>query len=163
MKQIGKKSHILFQLIENDRSKDILSLNLYLGNRLISKEPIFIPTYVFAFQNLVDNVKEERFKNIKFEELSSEQVFKVLSEERNSDEPQFFRHLLQLDETIDQYTIFTFQKNKLIKFVWVCRDENNSEHQLNKIYSVQFQANELVSTVISLIEYLSPTKRSRYD
>lgn len=84
-------------------------------------------------------------------------MYKTLLKERDSDEPQFFRHLFQLDETIDQYTIFGFQANEMTRFVWTCWDENNcnSEHELNEVYSVELPTKELISTVDELTERLN--------
>jgi len=153
---IGNKNHVSFEFRENNSSKELLNLHFYLGSKLISDESIYLPTYILSLQNLLDNLRKEQFENTKFEELPSEQCFKMLLKERDSDKPQFFKHLFQLDETIDQYTIFIFQRNETVRFVWICWDENNcnSDHELNMIYTVQFQIKELISTVNKLMKKL---------
>ena len=155
--KVGNKNHISFELIGDNLPQQQLNLNFYLGNKMISNESVYVPTYILSLQNLIDDIKYERFTNIKFEGTSVEEDFKILLKERDLDETQFFKHLFLLDETIDQYTIFVFQINELIRFVWTCNDEHNCnyDHELNKIYSVQFLAKELISTVNGLINRLN--------
>lgn len=156
MIKIGNKNYISFEFAGNNSPNELLDLNFYLGNKLISDEPIYQPTYILSLQNLLDSLTKKQFENLKFEKLSSEQSFVTLMKERDSDETQFFEHLFQLDETIDQYTIFIFQMNEIIRFVWTCWDENrcNSDHELNMIYTVQFQIEELISIVNEFLKKL---------
>lgn len=155
--KVGDRNHISFESKGNNLQQSLTNLNFYLGNKMISNESVYLPTYILSFQNLIYDIKKERFKNIKFERISVEKGFKILLKERNSDETQFFKHLFQLDETIDQYTIFVFQIDELIRFVWNCNVEHNcnSDHELHKIYSVEFLARELISTVNLLIDSLN--------
>jgi hypothetical protein len=150
--KIGNKNHISFELMGNNSPNELFNLNFYLGSKLISNESVYMPTYILSFQNVLDDIAKEQFKNIKFTGLSPEQAFVKVLKERDSDEPQFFRHLLQLDETIDQYTIFIFQMNEMIRFVWTCWDKNNCnpEHELNMVYAIQFPTEELILAVNTL-------------
>ena len=126
--KIGNKNHISFKLSENNSSDQLSNLSFYLGGKLISNELIYIPTYISLLEIFVDDIENERLKNIKFEDLTSKQVFKTLFEEKDSNEPQFFKHLLRIDETIDQYNIFVFQTNETTRFVWACLDYLMSFH-----------------------------------
>ncbi len=155
--QVGDKNHISFELTGDNPTQELLNLNFYLGNKLISNEPVYVPSYTLSLQNLIDDIKRDGFTNKKFKGISVEEDFKILLKERDSDEAQFFKHLFRLDETIDQYTIFVFQTSELIRFVWTCNVEHrcNHDHELHKIYSVQFLAKELISTVNVLIDSLN--------
>lgn len=151
--QFGNKKHIAFELDKHHSSKEMFNLTFYLGGKLISNEVIYAPTYISCLQKLIINFKNNFFYNKKFQGLSYEQIHKTLFEERNSNETQFFKHLLQLDETIDQYNMFIIQNNELVKFIWTCWDKSNCnlDHELNKIYFVEFQIKELLSTLKKLI------------
>lgn len=149
--KIGNKESILFVL--DKKQKNIRGLQFYLGDKLISDENIFIPTYIAVFERFLKSIIAEQFRNVSMEFLLPEQRFKKLNKERDSNEDQFFKHLLHLDETIDQYGIFIFQFNNLINFSWNCWDKHNcnSDHELNKIYTVSITSDELISTINELI------------
>lgn len=154
--KVGDKNHISFEFPGDSPTQQLLDLNFYLGNKLISNEPAYVPSYILSLQNLIDDINRDGFTNKKFKGISIEEDFKILLKERNSDEAQFFKHLFRLDETIDQYTIFVFQTSELIRFVWTCNFEHrcNHDHELHKIYSVQFPTKELISTVNMLLDSL---------
>ena len=152
---------MLFEFEGVIQSKELSKLHFYLGGKLISNESTYLPTYNSKFQNFYQAITEEQFKNSNFEDLSPEISYKKIIEERDTNEDQFFRHLFKLDETIDQYTILVLQKRNTTEITWTCWDKNNcnSEHILNKIYSVQFPTLELMTTVNHLLEYLNKTTR----
>lgn len=156
-KIIGNKKTISFELTESNSPVEVLNLNFYLGNKLISNESIYLLTYISSVQNLLDDIIKKRFENVEFDNLSSKQRFRVLFKERDSNEQQFFKHLFQFDETIDQYTIFGFQTNDMVRFVWTCWDKNNcnAEHELHEINSIEFHIKELILTLNTLIEILN--------
>jgi len=144
---IGDKKQILFELNELDSSNELRNLNFFLGGILISNESAYIPTYLASLERFIELLTKAHFANATMDELTAEQRSDKLINERESDEPQFFRHLFQLDETINQYTIFVFQSNQSTDFVWFCWDEHNcnSEHELNQIYSTRISTVELTS------------------
>ncbi|GAB3650690.1 hypothetical protein GCM10028791_18310 [Echinicola sediminis] len=153
--KIGDRHHIQFELVlTKDKPTNKLSkINFYLGKKLISNEAVYVPTYILRFQNLLNKLNSEQFKDIKFDKLSHEQAYGLLMKERECEEPRFFRHLFQLDETIDQYTIFIFQTDLLIRFVWSCwdRDNCNADHELDVVNAVQFPIEKVILTVKKLI------------
>jgi hypothetical protein len=94
------------------------------------------------------------------DELTPEQRFEKLSNEQDSAESQFFKHLFKLDETIDQYNILVFQSNESTDFIWTYWNEDNcnSEHELNQIYSVCIPTVELISWLYKLTDQLKKRK-----
>ncbi len=113
----GNKNHIAFEIKDENLSKDLWDLNFYLGGKLISNEAVYIPTYLPMFEKFSNQLSRKQSENLKFESLSSNQRFNTLMKERDSNENQFFKHLLQIDETIDQYIVFVFQIGSETTFV----------------------------------------------
>lgn len=152
--KIGNTNHIAFEIIEDHVSEDLCNLNFYLGGKLISNEDVYIPTYLAMINEFSNQLSNKQFENVKLENSSSLERFNTLIKERDANENQFFKHLLKLDETIDQYTIFVFQNGLETSIVWTCWNEQNcnSDHQLNEIYSVRFLTHELISTINQLTE-----------
>lgn len=152
--KIGNRNHIAFETTEENLSTDICNLNFYLGGKLISNEDVYVSTYLPRLNEFSNQLSNKQFENVKLEHSSSIERFNTLIKERNSNENQFFKHLLKLDETIDQYKIFVFQTGVETSLVWTCWDEQhcNSDHKLNEIYSVRFSTHELTSTIHQLTE-----------
>ncbi|MCE7993617.1 MAG: hypothetical protein HEP71_16655 [Roseivirga sp.] len=153
---IGNKQYISFEFKKTSSPQEISTINFHLGGKLISGESTYLPTYVVQIENFNQSVVDGRFSNPKLTKLTLEECFNKLVRERNSDEDQYFDHLLLLDETIDKYYIFAFQSNKSISFAWSCWDEHNcnDHHQLNQIYSVQIPTAELNSVLTQLCKEL---------
>ena len=160
--KIGNKKSILFVL--DNKIQKLQGLKFYLGGRLISDENIYIPTYISVFERFLKSIIAEQFQNVTMENLQPEERFKKLIKERDSNEDQFFKHLLHLDETIDQYSIFIFQSNNLTDFTWSCWDKNNcnSNHELNKVYSLSIPIEEVISTINKLILQLKENSAISY-
>ncbi len=152
--KIGNKNNIAFEIIDENLSKDLWNLNFYLGGKLISNEAVYVPTYHTMFEKFSNQLSKKQFENSKFDRSTLKQQFNTLIKKRDSNENQFFKHLLQIDETIDQYTIFAFQTEVETSLIWICWDEQNcnSDHMVNKIYSVSFLTEELISTINKLTE-----------
>ncbi len=148
---IGNKNHFSFELEEMSQPNELLDFSFYLGNKLISNEPVYVQSYLASIQDFIDNVHKEYFKS-----SSPEINYTSLFKKWNLQENEYSKHLFYLDETIDQYSIFIFQTNEVIRFVWICWDENNCnlDHELNKIYTVHFSIQELITTVNKLIDKL---------
>ena len=155
--KIGNKNHIAFEIKDENLSEDLWDLNFYLGGKLISNEAVYIPTYLSILGKFSNQLLRKQFENLECESLSSNQRFNKLMKERDYNENQFFKHLLQIDETIDQYMIFVFQIGSETTFIWNCWDKHNcnSEHELKQIYSVKFLTEELLSTINQLIEKIN--------
>lgn len=155
--KIGTKNHIGFEITNENLSTNLWSLNFYLGGKLISNEAVYIPTYLQMFEELSHQLINRRFEKLKFERFSPNQMYNTLIKERDSNETQFFNHLPQIDETIDQYTIFVFQNKSETTFAWNCWDQHNcnSQHRINEVYSVQILTEEVVSTVNQLTEKIT--------
>jgi len=153
---IGNKKHISFELDVSDKLQELSNLYFYLGNRLISNESVYTTTYIASFENFIKLLEKEQFQNGQMENLNTEQRFKKLVQERDSDEFQYLKHQFLLDESIDQYTIFVFQSKESTDIVWSCWDEYNcnSEHELKQIYSASIPTEELSVTVNKLTEEL---------
>jgi hypothetical protein len=151
--KIGDKKHIAFEIIDKNPTGDLWHINFYLGGKLISNEAVYIPTYILELERLSNQLLERKFENLKFDGISHANCFNTLIKERDHKEDQFFNHLLQIDETIDQYIIFLFQNTLETAFVWSCWNKFNcnSEHSVNEIYYVQFLTEELVSMINQLI------------
>ncbi len=152
---IGNRETISFEL--SDFTGGLLNINFYLGNRLISDEPIYAPTYRASLEQLLEQLSSGTLKNEHLYGLTPTELVKILESERNSNESQFFRHLLQIDETIDQYSIYVLETNGTTLFSWYCWDEDNcnSEHQLNEIYSTELLTSELILTLERLTSELN--------
>lgn len=152
--KIGNRNHIAFETTEENLSTDICNLNFYMGGKLISNENVYIPTYLSMFKEFSNQLSNKQFENVKLEDSSSHERFNTLIKERDANENQFFKHLLKLDETIDQYTIFVFQTGLETSLVWTCWDKQNcnSDHNLDEIYSVRFSTHELISRINELTE-----------
>ena len=156
---IGHRNQIAFELDSLDKFQELRNLNFYLGNRLVSNESIYVPTYVASFERFIELLINGQFQKVRMKDLTIEQSFERIVNERNSDESQFFNHLFQVDETINQYTIFVFQSDTLTEFFWTCWDEHNcnSEHKLNEIYSTSINTTELTSILNELTNELKKT------
>ena len=154
---IGNRSHISFELIDSDVLQAYVRLDFYLGNKLITNELVYVPTYIASFERFIELLNSGQFEELTLVGLSLEKRFEKLVNERESNESQFFKYLFQIDETTDQYTVFVFSSNDLVHIVWACWDEHNcnEEHQLNKIYSVSFPMKELTLTLYKLISHQS--------
>lgn len=152
----GNKETISFEL--SDFTGGLLNLNFYLGNRLISDEPVYTPTY--SFENFTEQLRTGGLRNEHLNGLNPTEIVKKIEDERDSNEPQFFKHLLQIDETIDQYSIYVLETNGTTHFSW---DEHNcnSEHQLNEIYSTELPTSELISTLERLTSELEKELANR--
>lgn len=152
--KIGNRNLIAFEIIDENLSKDLWNLNFYLGGKLISNEAVYVPTYLPMFEEFSNQLSNKQFENLKLDHSSSNERFSTLMKERDSNENQFFKHLLQIDETIDQYTIFVFQTELETSLVWTCWDEQNcnSDHKVNEIYSVRFLTEEFISIINQLTE-----------
>lgn len=121
--KIGNTNHIAFEVIEQNLSEDLCNLHFYLGGKLISNEDVYIPSYLAMFKEFSNQLSNKQFENLKLENSSSHERFNTLVKERGTNENQFFKHLLKLDETIDQYTIFVFQTGEETSLVWACWNE----------------------------------------
>lgn len=154
--KIGNKNHIAFEFKNNKQSKGLCSINFYLGGKLISDEDVFISSYLMAIEGFLNQVSKGKFENSKFITSYPVNCFNTLTKEKGSNESQYFNHLLQIDETIDQYMIFVLQKGENTVFTWKCWDKNNCniEHKINQIYSIQFSNNELEITLNALVQKL---------
>ena len=154
---IGNRKTISFELL--DFTGALLNINFYLGNRLISDQPVYIPTY--SFEKSVEQLRTGGLRNEHLNGLTPTEIVKKIEDERDSNEPQFFRHLLQIDETIDQYSIYLLETNGATRFSWYCWDEHNcnSEHQLNEIYSTELSTSELITTLEQLNSELKKVAR----
>ena len=153
---IRYRKQIAFGLNSSEKFQELRKLNFYLGNRLVSNESIYVPSYVAALERFNELLINGQFQKFRTKNLTIEQSFERIINERNSDETQFFNHLFQLDETIDQYTIFVFQSGTLTEFVWTCWDDHNcnSEHKLNEIYSTRINTTELTSILKQMTNQL---------
>jgi hypothetical protein len=151
---IGNRETISFEL--SDFTGGLLNINFYLGNRLISDEPIYVPTYCASLEQLLEQLNSGTLKNEHLYGLTPTELVTTLESERNSNESQFFRHLLQIVETIDQYSIYVLETNGTTSFNWYCWDEHNcnSEHQLKEIYSTELPTSDLISTLERLTSEL---------
>ena len=151
---IGKKETIYFVLM--DDPGELINIDFYLGQKLISSEPIYTPTYRASMLELIDRIKANDFRNEELFKLSPAETIKVLESERDSNQQQYFKHLLQIDESIDQYYIYAFQNSDEIQLIWNCWDKHNcnSQHQLNKVYSVTMYTSELLSSLSKLCQKL---------
>jgi hypothetical protein len=158
---IGQKKQIAFELDFSDRFQELRNLKFYLGNRLISNESIYVPTYLESFERFTELLINGQFQKGKMKGLTAGQSFERVVNERDSDESQYFNHLLQVDETIDQYIIFVFQSNNFTELVWTCWDEHNcnSDHVLNKVYSTSIKTIELITILNELTNELNKTTR----
>jgi hypothetical protein len=147
--KFGDRNHISFELTEGNKPNEMMNVHFYLGGKLISNETVYLPTYISSFQNLLKRLSEGHFNNSAFTDLPPEQIFARLINERESNEKDYFTHLFQLDETIDEYVIFAFQKGDRIQLIWSCWDKErcNSDHELNNVYEIQFATYELIETV----------------
>lgn len=152
--KIGNRNHIAFETTEENLSTDFCNLNFYLGGKLISNEDVYVSTYLPRLNEFSNQLSNKQFENVKLEHSSYLERFNTLIKERDANENQFFKHLLKLDETIDQYTIFVFQTGVETSLVWTCWDEQNcnSDHNLDEIYSVRFSTHELISRINELTE-----------
>ncbi|MEP4531491.1 MAG: hypothetical protein ABJ004_00285 [Cyclobacteriaceae bacterium] len=144
---IGNRETICFEL--SNFTGGLLNLNFYLGNKLVTDEPVYAPTYSYSFQRNLERLRIGEFKNDRLNGLTPIQLVRTIETERDSNEPQFFKHLLQIDETIDQFQIYVLETNGLTSFAWYNSNERafNSEQILNKIYSTELSTSELTSTL----------------
>ncbi|MEQ9102310.1 MAG: hypothetical protein RIF36_24955 [Imperialibacter sp.] len=144
---IGNRETISFEL--SGFTGGLLNVNFYLGNRLVTDEPAHAPTYSYSFQKNLARLRIGDFKNQRLNGLTPIQLVRTIETERNSNEPQFFKHLLQIDETIDQFQIYLLETNGLTSFTWYNSNERafNSEEDYNKIYSTELSTSELTSTL----------------
>ena len=142
---IGNRETICFEI--SNFTDGLLNINFYLGNKLISNEPVCTPTY--SFKKTLEQLRNGGFRNELLNGLTTEELVKKIEAERDSNESHFFKHLLQLDETIDQYSIYVLETNGTTHFSWYCWDEHNcnSEHELNEIYSTELPTSELTATL----------------
>jgi hypothetical protein len=156
---IGNRESISFEL--SNYTDNLLNLNFFLGNKLISNEPVYIPTYSHSFENNLDHLRTGVLKNEQLNGLTPTEIVKKIEDERDSNELQFFNHLLQIDETKDRYSIYVLETNDTTSFHWYCWDEHNcnKEHQLNEIYSTELLTSELTSTLERLISELKKAAR----
>ena len=127
-------------------------MHFYLGERLMADEPIYVPTYLHAYQNLLRQLQQGFFEFDQFE--TPEQAYKTLLTERATDERPFFRYLFKVDETLDSYMIFLFQKMEECCFVWTCWDAQrcNADHQWNVIYTIQLPQDALMTIIRTLLD-----------
>ncbi|WP_200975489.1 hypothetical protein [Echinicola sp. 20G] len=151
---IGNKETIAFELF--DYSDGLLNMKFHLGNKLISDEPVYVPTYNTSLQKILEQLNAETIKNDRLRGLTPIELVKTLESERDSNESQFFKHLLQIDETIDQYSIYFIIKEEQTQFCWYCWDEDNcnSEHEPNMVYFVTIRTSELISTLKQIVSKL---------
>ncbi|WP_158856385.1 hypothetical protein [Lunatibacter salilacus] len=154
---IGTRKTVAFELRSIEGG--LQNLNFHLGNKLISDEPIYCPTYIASVDQFIARLKIGYYKNENLKSLSPYVIIKNLEAERNSDEPLFFRHLLKLDESIDQYLIYVFERSMLVEIFWYCWDEQrfNSEHELNEVYSITIPTSQLISILVILTSELKKT------
>lgn len=148
---IGNKNTLAFELL--DYTGGLLNLNFYLGTKLISNEPVYTPTYRVSLEKILEQLNSGTLQNERLNGLTSIELVKTLESERFRSKSQFFRHLLQIDETIDQYVIFLRTQDRLTQFSWYCWDKNNCnpEHVLNEIYGATVPTSQLISTLEQLI------------
>ncbi len=145
----GDKNQIAFELPVKSNSSGLLEVSFFLGGKLISSEPVYKPTYTYPLELFLRDISQGKFVNKRFEKLSFEEQFKIITEECETKNSQFFNHLFRIDETIDQYSIFIFQDSSSCRFIWSCWDINrcNSEHQLNATNSVEIPTFALVKVI----------------
>ncbi|MEH0153837.1 hypothetical protein V6R21_06795 [Limibacter armeniacum] len=151
---IGQQQDISFEIIGKPQ-KTCLTIRLYLGNKLISDEPVYLPTYIYALEKMMDKLYQHDFKNPSFQGISPTQVFqKLLLERVNDNDTNYFKHLWCIDETIDQYIIFAIDQGDSTLLVWHCWDKSNcnADHQPKEVYHIDIPKNTLVTTLQSAIE-----------
>ncbi len=148
---IGKRESISFEFSIN--SDCLLNIKFHIGNKLVSNESIYTPTYANAFDKILEQLRTGKFKNENFHALSPTEIIKKIEEERDSNEQQFFKHRLQIDESTDQYSIYILEDCETTTFSWYCWDKNNcnSDHQINEIYTMEIPSSELISILELLI------------
>lgn len=148
--KIGKSKHIFYNLDFSNPEKNI---RFYLNNQLISNEWVYIPTYIKLLEDFIENIKNNLFNSFDMEQLPAEHRLEKIIKEKESNEKQYFNHLFQLDETIDQYNMFIFQSMNIIDLNWKCWDKNNcnSDHKLNQVYNVLIHKDEVINECNELI------------
>ena len=102
--KIGNKNHIAFEIKDENISKDFWDLNFHLGGKLISNEAVYIPTYLSMFEKFTNQLSRKQFENLKCESLILNQRFNTLMKGTDSNENQFFKHLLLRYMAIQHYT-----------------------------------------------------------
>lgn len=137
----------------------------------------YLGTFNAGIEVIKQQVSDSILWNERFEGKDDYQIYDVLvsskeyiSELRNwipgtenkiiggVDDNEYFKHLIRIDETIDQYFIFVVSKDDKVKFIWTCWDEHNCpKDELRKIHSVTISKYELNKTID---EYLTTKENS---
>lgn len=135
---IGNKELIAFDLSQS-ASNGLTNLRFFIGTRLLSDEPVFFPTYKAQIELLLRNLTER-----KYEIDNNVDPFEALSGDRVD-----HKHLVTLDETIDQYSIHLFTTKEEATFIWECWDSKNcnTDHKLNQHYSITMKFDFLKETL----------------
>ena len=128
---------------------ELSGLIFYLGNKLISDESIYEPVFMHRWDEFLGNLEASKFQNELLNGLTDIELYNKLNIDRESNESQYFKHMLQIDETIDQYKMFVIQVEDSTKFIWTCWDKYhcNADHKLNEIYSADIDTHELTKVV----------------
>lgn len=133
----------------------LANLQLYFNGKLISNEPVYVPSYIHSLSIRASQVSTNHFELHDDLNLlnSDETLFKYLLEVSQFGNRSFS---FSLDETIDQYLIFIAQKGETIRLVWKCWDEVNinEDHQLDKVYGTTISKNDFNNVVKDAITKL---------
>jgi len=160
----GDKDNIFFEFKPNG-SSGLQNMKFIMNNLLISREPIYTPSYEAALQRFIDklHINKGRLWNPKFNSLTDEELFEHLADNSLEDDTQYLRHSWTIDETLDQYSIMVFEQGTKYLILWKCWDVNNcnSDHELNRVYRVSIDQGLLIKIVDELISCFKGRKTTR--
>lgn len=141
-------------------------------------EIIYLPTFKAAVSRLISKLKDRSisFENTRFTDKKDNEIFQLLIDSKtfvdnnpewklNTENPiigglddrVYFKHLITIDESIDQYLIFMIESKNKIRFIWKCQDPINCEEsELDKINSGDIDKIELIETLDRFIKNNAP-------
>ncbi|WP_196889468.1 hypothetical protein [Aureivirga sp. CE67] len=148
------KEKVQFHLKKNH--PDLKEIEFYLGEKLISNKPVYVPAYISTLDKFLKSLNSKNYSNSEFKNLTYQEKYLKLIKEINKNQKQYFKHLFQLDETIDPYFIFVFQNENVTEFIWSCWDENNcnQHHKIDEIYSCEIPTKKLTCIIENFLRSL---------
>ena len=178
-KLIGKKNEFAIEINSNPVEADINvgKRRIWLNEKpIIKKEEIsYLPTFNFGLEKIKNKVNELILWNSRFEGKTDLEMFKLIRKSKTyidslegskfkvknivlggSDDDEYFKHLINIDETTDQYLIFITVNKGIVKFLWKCSDVHNCQsEEFNKFETATVPLIELNKTIN---EYLDEYK-----
>lgn len=180
MTLIGNKSKFAFDITDcntNGIDKDkYRHISIWINNlKLIdSEEIVYLPSFQTSVSLILDRIINEsnKFYNSMFENKTDIDIFNLLLDSKSYidnledwnpetknpiiggfDDEEYFKHLILIDETIDQYQIFLIKEKDGFKFIWKCWDKDNcTDRELNEINSGKIEEDELIDILKNFIK-----------